>query len=315
MRHLSRPVQTLPVRATAESAAPSPLVHHPAHAPPSAHFWYDPAWPVVVESRRASQSRACYRPHSHPSVSIGVVDRGHSVFTGADGRAHALTVGALVVVPAQVVHACNPAAGQAWSYQMLHLDAAWWRQLRGECGLAPDGAELLVHSDAPALYRAFDALNGQLFDLRRTRQDKEAALVAFLVGRLWPAQGATPHEAATAQADLQPLLQDLAQGEGPLPGLAELAQRVGLSRFQLIRHFHRSSGLTPHAWLLNQRIARARTLLRTDPSGAGTAVSAAAGPDLADLALRLGFADQSHFQRVFKAHVGVTPHRYRRRRA
>ncbi|WP_176518330.1 AraC family transcriptional regulator, partial [Pseudomonas faucium] len=32
---------------------------------------------------------------------------------------------------------------------------------------------------------------------------------------------------------------------------------------------------------------------------------------LAEVAYRLGFADQSHFQRVFKAHVGVTPGQYR----
>jgi hypothetical protein len=41
-------------------------------------FWRDPAMPCA-ESRRACRSRACYRPHSHPTFSIGAVDEGASV--------------------------------------------------------------------------------------------------------------------------------------------------------------------------------------------------------------------------------------------
>ncbi len=279
------------------------MIHPMSQAPsPSAQFWRDPDWPVVVETRRASGSRACYRPHSHPSVSIGVVDRGLSLFSRPGAAVHPLNAGSLVVVPAGVVHACNPAPGEAWSYQMLHLDALWWDRLRAECGLAPGGEDLLVHGEAPLLHRAFDALNTQLFAPDVALADKEAALIDFLVGVLWPAQGATRFDAPTAPRALEPLLRELAEGEGPLPDLTDLARRVGLSRFQLIRHFSRHTGLTPHAWLLNQRVARSRDLLHD-------------GASLANLACRLGFADQSHFQRVFKAHVGVTPHRYRSGRA
>ncbi|WP_251475102.1 hypothetical protein [Stenotrophomonas lactitubi] len=45
-------------------------------------FWRDAAMPYV-ESRRACDSRACYRAHSHPTFSIGAVDQGTSLFTGA----------------------------------------------------------------------------------------------------------------------------------------------------------------------------------------------------------------------------------------
>ena len=38
----------------------------------------------------------------------------------------------LVFVPAARVHACNPATDTAWSYQMLHLDAAWLQAVRQE---------------------------------------------------------------------------------------------------------------------------------------------------------------------------------------
>ena len=81
--------------------------------------------------------------------------------------------------------------------------------------------------------------------------------------------------------------------------LERLARQAGLGRYQLIRAFRAATGLTPHAYLLNARINQGRRLLRD-------------GLALAEVAYQLGFADQSHFQRVFKAHVGLTPGQYRR---
>lgn len=94
-------------------------------------FWHDPAVPYA-ESRRACDSRICYKAHSHPTFSIGAVDRGSSLFTGASGGPVILQAGSVVWVPAFRVHACNPAPGAAWSYQMLHLDAAWIQAVRQE---------------------------------------------------------------------------------------------------------------------------------------------------------------------------------------
>jgi AraC-like DNA-binding protein len=107
----------------------------------------------------------------------------------------------------------------------------------------------------------------------------------------------TPRQASLAQAQLQPVLAHLQQQVSNVP-LSDLAEMTGMSRYQVIRLFRTATGMTPHAYQLNQRINQARTGLRL-------------GEPLADLAYRLGFADQGHFQRAFKARVGVTPGRYR----
>ncbi|MGN8260043.1 AraC family transcriptional regulator [Pseudomonas sp. SMSB3] len=262
-------------------------------------LWRDPALPWV-ESRRACHSRACYQAHSHPTLSIGAVDAGYSWFTGASDGRERLTPGTLVLVPAQRVHACNPDPGRAWSYQMLHVDAGWLTRLRLESGLAAvgPGAPARISRQA-VLYQAFCALNDLLFSSASTGE-KEAALVAFLGDHDFAAQPAAQAAPAPVlgSAALAALIEYI-QTQGPAQlNLQALAQQAGLGRYQLIRAFRAATGLTPHAYLLNARVNRARQLLLD-------------GLHLADVAYQLGFADQSHFQRVFKAHVGVTPGQYR----
>ena len=262
-------------------------------------LWRDPALPWV-ESRRACHSRACYKAHSHPTFSIGAVDAGCSSFTGAGEGQQRLTPGTLVMVPAQRVHACNPEPGQAWSYQMLHVQAEWLQQLRLESGLAAaePGAPARI-SRLPALYHQFCTLNELLFSAANT-VEKEAALIAFMGDHDFsehPPLTAAPAPTLAMPA-LRGLLERIEADDPATLSLETLAQQAGLGRYQLIRAFRAATGLTPHAYLLNARVNRGRQLLRD-------------GLALAEVAYRLGFSDQSHFQRVFKAHVGVTPGQYR----
>ncbi len=80
--------------------------------------------------------------------------------------------------------------------------------------------------------------------------------------------------------------------------LNELAALASMSSYHFLRVFKRSTGLTPHQYILSMRIERAKTLLlQRDFS-------------IAEIASTLGFFDQSHFTNAFKRLVGVTPQRY-----
>jgi AraC family transcriptional regulator len=82
--------------------------------------------------------------------------------------------------------------------------------------------------------------------------------------------------------------------------LADLAKACGLSCGHLARAFRHTTGLTPHRWLQRYRVARAKEMLQSSNSA------------IADIAVRCGFADQSHFTRVFKALEGTSPAAWRR---
>ena len=81
--------------------------------------------------------------------------------------------------------------------------------------------------------------------------------------------------------------------------LASVAAQSGLSLFHFARMFKRSTGLTPHQYILRARLEQARQLLMTT-----------ARP-MADVAQRVGFYDQSHFTSHFKRVFGITPKLFR----
>ncbi|SEC00368.1 transcriptional regulator, AraC family [Pseudomonas saponiphila] len=265
----------------------------------STQFWRDAKLPYV-ESRRACDSRANYKAHSHPTISIGAVDRGVSLFSGAAQGPTLIQAGSVVFVPADCAHACNPLPNHAWSYQMLHLDPRWVEAVRQEMQQnAPCPLNQVLLSQDEDLYQRFCRLNHLLFSTC-SWQDKEAALIEFIGGFAAHEQpvialAADPARASAAVRRVMDYLQHDPEQSNALEQLAELA---GISRYQLIRAFRSATGLTPHAYQLNQRIIQARSSLQ-------------AGETSANLAQRLGFADQAHFQRVFKAHVGVTPGLYK----
>jgi AraC-like DNA-binding protein len=81
--------------------------------------------------------------------------------------------------------------------------------------------------------------------------------------------------------------------------LADVAGECTLSVAQFARAFKRSTGLAPYQYLTERRVARARLmLLHTDLP-------------LADVAVRCGFADQSHFTKVFRRSFGASPGKLR----
>ncbi len=82
--------------------------------------------------------------------------------------------------------------------------------------------------------------------------------------------------------------------------LESIAADLAVSPVRLSRNFRRFYGESPGGYLRRIRIEEACRRLR-DPE-----------IRLVDVALETGFADQSHFSRVFKRFTGLTPGRFRK---
>ena len=277
---------------------------------PSVEFWSDPQMPYV-ETRRACQSRICYQSHSHTTFSIGAVDVGQSRFSSRFSTEEKIESGSLVVIPAHIEHACNPLPDQAWSYQMMHLAADWVAELITELAQEcfdhkmammpsshfPQFAPQIIKT--PDLYQAFTDLNRLLFNANISVLAKEQSLIEVFTDILLP-------NFTWKQLDLPKYYQKKLDAlihvlnfESDFMSLEDLSCDLGISRYAIIRLFKNNLGLTPHAYQLNQKVNQARALLSK-------------GEQIITVAHDLGFTDQSHFHRVFKAHTGVTPKQYQR---
>jgi AraC family transcriptional regulator len=81
--------------------------------------------------------------------------------------------------------------------------------------------------------------------------------------------------------------------------LEQLAHECRLSVTHFAKAFARSTGISPHRWLMQRRVDVAKDLMLTTDSS------------LVEISLKCGFSDQSHFTKVFAEATGKTPGRWR----
>jgi AraC family transcriptional regulator len=81
--------------------------------------------------------------------------------------------------------------------------------------------------------------------------------------------------------------------------LGKIATELDISNYYLCKLFKQSLGLTPHAYLVQQRVERSIALLERRESR------------IIDIALACGFANPSHFARCFRRQMGISPKQFR----
>ena len=80
--------------------------------------------------------------------------------------------------------------------------------------------------------------------------------------------------------------------------IEQMADYLDLSPFHFCRQFKKSVGITPHQYVMQQRVEMAKRMLKRQTI------------PLSDVAFDCGFSNQSHLGRVFKRYTGTTPKRY-----
>ena len=262
-------------------------------------FWRDERLPFI-EARAVEDGRKlCYSRHSHDVFSIGAITAGSSTYLH-EKTSQTVTEGTVVLMNPGDVHACNPIADQPWSYLMLYVDSQWLGALHD----APNPAQpghfqplVATSSRDPELYARLRALFDTLIDPAQDVLYKHCSALGFFTlmqERLGGARRPTGKPPRRVEQAARYIEANFAR----TVRLEEICGAACLSPSYLIRAFEQRYHMTPHAYLLNQRIQHARNQLRQ-------------GRQIAEVAQDTGFADQAHFQREFKKHLAATPGQYR----
>ena len=241
-----------------------------------------------------------YGRHWHATFGVGVIDEGAQSSASGCGNVDAYAGNLIATNPGEV-HDGRPLGGHFRRWRMLYLepDALRWAVDAASAGAAQDVALIRPVILDDRLRRVLGELLCMLE--RETSPDVlrcEELLVqacTMLVGRYGARRLAAPVASANVSRAREILADRLAQP----PSLSELAAASGLSKYQLLRRFKEVHGVTPFAWLLQQRTEVARGLVRQ-------------GAALTEAAMATGFADQSHMTRAFVRHFGYTPGAWQR---
>lgn len=229
--------------------------------------------------------------HTHQRLCLGMVEEGERILLCGE-KSHRIRPGEMFLLLPGQPHACESKDGH--DYQLLLLEP----ELPGK--FLPEAAYGNVRTvfSMDACLERFRRL-GNVLAGEECVFYKQAELTALL-GEAFESAGVMPFEGSAAAVDEGKLMQvrlHIEQNYARTITLEQLAKVAELSPYHLLRRFARCFGVPPHAYLQQERIRQARALLARGHSGA-------------EIALAVGFGDQSHFCNVFKKLMGISPGRY-----
>ena len=241
-----------------------------------------------------------FDPHVHEGYAIAVLEEGAERYRYR-GAEHLAAAGSIALLNPGEVHTGSKASEQGWRYRVYYPRAEQFRELLAELELPHGSAPMFdgsVHRDAELvalliqLHRLLESPDSST--LQRQTFWREAMLLLLQRYARVPSTRPAGREPGSVARAKELLAASLVEP----PSLEALAAAVNLSPFHFARVFRRATGLPPHAWLKQRRLEQARALLKS-------------GCTPLNVALQLGYADQSHLGRQFKQAYGVAPGEYR----
>lgn len=278
-------------------------------------MWREPAL-GGVDLLAATFTAHRFAPHAHEEAVVAVVEAGAEAYACGRRETGIVPAGSVLLIrPGEVHHGRAAPGSPGWRYRAYYpapaVIAAVWASCHAEAadagGPPPNFYPRVIDDSSLAIelaraHRALESVDrlrsetalrqalGQLLD-RLAGRDPD--VFRFDVG----GAGTERAPRGSVAAGLTRAKQRIDDAYGESLRLADLASIAGLSEGFLIRAFGAAYGCAPHAYLTQVRVAAARHRLMR-------------GEAPAEVAVAVGFCDQSHLSRHFRRVFGVPPTRY-----
>jgi len=259
-------------------------------------FYRDADLPFF-ELKACGVSDISYKKHSHEEYSIGIVDNGKSSFW-YEGKIVEVGSNTIVLIPPEMVHSCNPQKEEQWKYKMLFIDAAWMQNFLQSKAIHAFNHPIVKNISDCAVFNMMDSMIDSLTG-HASPLEKEATIISVLEQAVGGINNVKNVSLERELSRLEAVKDYLHSNFLQKITLDQLARVSGLNKFKIIRSFKEEFSIPPHTYQTLLRINFAKKQLRKNRK-------------IVEVAHETGFYDQSHFNKVFKSHIGVTPERYQK---
>jgi AraC-like DNA-binding protein len=263
----------------------------------TATFWKHPYF-RDMGLLKARFTRHRYELHTHPTYVIALITQGCERLRIGRRRIVA-PVNTVIVVNPEECHDGERETEIGWAYRTFYPSVDLMTEVARELGRNDTPLFTPAAIDDPILaHKLAIAHQAAEHDPDTAEASMLEALGHLLIGHADRRRNVQPCEHLGAAQRLtiyrELVAADIARGLD----LQHLATAARVTRFQVIRDFKSMTGLTPGAYIRNQRFRLACRLIEQ-------------GSPLAEAAAAAGFADQSHLSRVFRHSQGITPGMFR----
>ncbi|MCK4621132.1 MAG: AraC family transcriptional regulator [Desulfuromonadales bacterium] len=242
-----------------------------------------------------------FPPHFHQAYCIWLNTSGGEHYTHR-GNSSILQPGDFGIIAPGEVHENYACDNSARSLITFYLDP---EQLQS-VGAQITGTEAGETEFLTDFYQDTESLQGlialhHLLNNSHSALERESAFVELLalLIRRHGVTGAEEIKIGTEKDRVARIIEQFHTHLAEDIGLEKLAAHFDCTPYHLIRFFKKAVGLSPHAYLIQLRLEKAKRLLNQ-------------GTSIVDAALDTGFTDQSHLTRHFKTKFGIPPGTYRR---
>lgn len=247
-----------------------------------------------LELKEATFRKQVFPEHFHDAYSIGIIEHGieRLSITGKDIQAYANSI---VIINPYDVHANSFFDNDSWKYRTMYISTEAMRYVQKQCGWP-------IKSNVYFLKQLINdqALFQQLMQFHALGGNNISALETILYSLISQYAISKPEEDFVKnQPGLTDAVHFIDTNFSERLIVEDIARRWGMDKYKFIRAFRRQTGLTPNAYLLLQRINKAKQLIACDMP-------------MTDVALETGFYDQSHFNHYFRKYIGISPLAYRK---
>ncbi|WP_409306896.1 AraC family ligand binding domain-containing protein [Pectobacterium sp. B1J-3] len=237
-----------------------------------------------LEMLQAHYKKQRFSRHAHENFCIGVIEEGAQRFYRTGGE-HVAPKGDIILVNADEIHTGYSAMADGWAYRAIYpnpdLLCSLSRDMQQPQGSVPWFPDAVVHD--PGLSQQL-RMTFTLLTQEGNTLLKESLLFSSLAWLIMRYGKSRIHERHLPDADhhitnVKALMDACPERDLSLIELADFAM---LSPWHFLRQFKKSVGMPPHAYLIQARLRKAKSLLLT-------------GHSILSAASRCGFSDQSHF--------------------